>query len=273
MMRPAQCRVETKMLCLRILRDNTLSLTIGDGIKNMECWICGDIADSREHLIKASDIRGYFGNISKERPLYKHTDATDTSINYRINSTKSNILKLKSSICQKCNNQLTQLYDCAWEILSRYLQAEWPTIVKKGHFSFSNVFTEDTRRYALRTHLYFVKLFGCKILEEKVPINTGRLSEALIFEKPHSQVFLTFANAPEIPVDDDQIIFSSRIQFGNYDSCLPDIALWTYMLHPVSIRISYLSRSSPHEYRSRAWHPSQPSTQVRLGNYHVSAVK
>ena len=65
------------------------------------------------------------------------------------------------------------------------------------------------------------------------------------------------------------IRFVENIKFGNYDSFLTDIALWTYILYPVSIRVSYLSHSSPHKYRSKAWHPSQPGKQVNLGNYQV----
>ena len=139
-------------------------------------------------------------------------------------------------ICKKCNNERTQQYDCAWEILSKYLQKNWPTIVENKYFSLSKVFPKDTRKRTLHVHLYFVKLLGCKIVEEMVPINVGRFSEALLCERSHKDVFLTFANAPEVPKD--QLIFSSRIEFGNYDSFLPDMALWTYMLHPVSLRVS-----------------------------------
>jgi len=212
-------------------------------------------------------LRSYFPQISKDSQIFKHTDETDTSLNYRINSPKSSYLKLGYSICKKCNNELTQPYDYAWDILLEYLQKNWSIIIKNGSFSLANIFSKDSRKYARHVHLYFVKLFGCKLVDESVSINTARFSEALISETPHRDVFLTFANAPEIPTNDELLGFISRVEFGNYDSCLPDIALWTYMLHPVSIRISYLSRSSPREYRLNAWHPSQPSTQVNLGRF------
>lgn len=230
----------------------------------MKCWICGDTADSREHSIKASDLKGYFGHLGEER-LYRHTD---TTINEPIMSIGSNKLTFKNKICKKCNNERTQPYDCAWEVLSKYLQTNWQMIVKSEYFSLLNVFPKDTRKNVLHVHLYFVKLLGCKIVEEKVPINISRFSEALLSGKFHTNVFLTFANAPEISTFDDQLLFSSRIKFGNYDSCLPDIGLWTYMLHPVSMRIAYLSSSSPREFWSNAWHPKQASNRVNLGIYH-----
>ena len=265
----AACVAQVDKLCLCILRGVTSSLTVVADTELMKCWICGDTADSREHFAKASDLRDYFGRIEDE-PVYKHTD---TSLNDRIHSTKSNKLTFKTRLCRKCNNELTQPYDCAWAILSKYLQTNWPIIVKNKHFFWSKVFDNDTQTHALRVHLYFVKLFGCRILEERVPFNIGGFSEALLSGRPHANVFLTFANAPDIEIKDDRLGFFSKIQFGNYHSLLPDIGAWTYMFYPVSVRVSYLSRASPPEYRSRAWHPSQPSTQVRLGNYHVSAVK
>jgi hypothetical protein len=39
----------------------------------MRCWICSDEADSAEHLIKASDLRALFGNVSQKNPIYFHT--------------------------------------------------------------------------------------------------------------------------------------------------------------------------------------------------------
>src|SRR6267378_4127387 len=101
----------------------------------MECWICRENpADSREHIPKAANLRSYFPQISKDSPIFKHTDETDTSLSYRINSSKSNYLKLGYSICQKCNNELTQPYDYAWDILREYLQSNWEVIVKRGYF-------------------------------------------------------------------------------------------------------------------------------------------
>ena len=237
----------------------------------MRCWICGDTADSQEHFAKASDVRTYFGE-PQNRPLYKYTDTTPSE---RIPSIKSDKLTFRNPICRKCNNQLTQPYDNAWEILSKYLRDHWPTIVKNGYFDLSKVFPKDTRKQALHVHLYFVKLLGCQIIDEgNVRINLGGFSQALLFGTSHKDVFLTFANAPEILVNDSQINDGEVMAFtflhvkdcGN-PSLWDDIAYWTYILHPVSIKSSYLLRSAPRKYRFRAWHPRQLDTKVRLGKY------
>src|SRR5262249_3514315 len=132
----------------------------------------------------------------------------------------------------------------AWEILSKYLQDHWPIIVKNGYFDLSKVFPKDTHKHALHVHLYFVKLLGCKLIEEgNVRINTGGFSQALLCGTPHKNVFLTFANAPAY---NDQIIFCTRLRVercGDNSSWEDDTAHWTYVLNPVSIRSGALGNS------------------------------
>ena len=149
----------------------------------MRCWICGGTADSQEHSAKASDVREHLGKV-QNGPLYKHTD---TTLNERIPSIESKKLTFRTPICQKCNNQLTQPYDKAWELLSKYLGDHGSIIVKKGYFDLSKVFPKDTCKHALHVHLYFVKLLGCKLIDEgNVRINIGGFSQALLCGWLHS---------------------------------------------------------------------------------------
>jgi hypothetical protein len=236
-------------------------------VVKVECWICRGTANSQEHFAKASDIRMCFGK-PQNGPFYKHTD---TTLNERVLSIKSNNLTFRNRICSKCNNQLTQPYDRAWEILSKYLRDHWPTIVENGYFDLSKVFPEDTRKKALHVHLYFVKRLGCQIIDEgNVRINLWDFSQALLLGTPHKNVFLTFSNAPETPIHNGEIIVCTRLRVeysGDNPSFYADTAHCTYMPHPVTIRSSYLLRSAPRKYRLRTWHPSQRETRVRLGKY------
>jgi hypothetical protein len=45
----------------------------------MKCWICGNDANSGEHLMKASDLQSLFGHVTQQAPLYFHTDQRETS--------------------------------------------------------------------------------------------------------------------------------------------------------------------------------------------------
>src|SRR5262245_9376344 len=85
-----------------------------------------------------------------------------------------------------------------------------PIIVTKGYFDLSKVFPKDTCKHALHVHLYFVKLLGCKLIDEgNVRINIGGFSQALLCGTPHKNVFLTFAPAPAY---DDEIMFYTRLR-------------------------------------------------------------
>ena len=124
-----------------------------------KCWICGGIADSSEHIPKASDIKRYFGAPAIGHPLYFHSEARR---NVRIQGINSNRLKSGARICANCNNSRTQPYDRAWERLSDYLQKNAERVAVTGSFDLRKAYPNGPyRKQALCAHLYFVKLFGC----------------------------------------------------------------------------------------------------------------
>src|SRR5215475_4978249 len=109
------------------------------------CWICGGSPDSQEHEFKRSDVTDYFGPVTIDRPLYKQTE---TRLNNRIISPKSEKLTSEAPMCRRCNNERTQPYDYAWQTLSRHLREHWAQIVTKGYFSLLEVFPSNTRMQA-----------------------------------------------------------------------------------------------------------------------------
>jgi len=125
----------------------------------MKCWICGiNDADSREHLIKASDLREQFGHISQLKPIYGHVLDSNYEViskNKPIGSSKSDNLKLNKSICTKCNTDSTSQYDDAWMMLCRSLLKQRLDTRDKLKIRLGKVF--PYRRYinSLYVHLYF----------------------------------------------------------------------------------------------------------------------
>ena len=78
----------------------------------MKCWICENKGDTVEHLIKGSDLRNDFGEVSQTKPLYFHTDQKK---NIPIKSIKkSQRLKSDAPMCNYCNSNRTQPFDRAW---------------------------------------------------------------------------------------------------------------------------------------------------------------
>ena len=49
----------------------------------MYCWICGDNATTGEHILKASDLKSEFGDVSQQNPLYLNSKEKS---NIKINS-------------------------------------------------------------------------------------------------------------------------------------------------------------------------------------------
>jgi len=144
--------------------------------ENIHCWICGEEADSREHRIKRSDIKQILGEASQSKPIYVHDDKQR---NKKIQSTNAKIFKGEKDLCAKCNNELTQPYDKAWERLSSYLNSNWSTILDNGGFRMSKAFPYKSRIGMLGVHLYFAKLFGCAIKEGIASMDIKQLADGI----------------------------------------------------------------------------------------------
>ncbi len=134
----------------------------------MKCWICGNKGNTGEHLLKASDLKAHFGHVSQKKPLYFNTDGKKK---IKLGSKKGQRLKSKAVICNSCNSNLTQPYDKAWEKLSAYLRTNWTALNKTKKLDLSKVFPGSSKKSLLDMHLYFVKLFGCRIIENNIPID------------------------------------------------------------------------------------------------------
>jgi hypothetical protein len=162
---------------------------------NRVCWICQERpADSTEHRFKASDIRRKAPAVSQRASIRLHHDGEAT--NRPVASAKSKALTFPASICSYCNNELTQPYDRAWERLSRYLHENRGRIAQRGTLDMLHAFPDAPRIAALNVHLDFLKLFGCKLHADEVPISLTEFSAALRQGEPHPEVALMLAASP-----------------------------------------------------------------------------
>lgn len=232
------------------------------------CWICSERpANTSEHRFKASDIRAKAPGISQAKPLYLQRQGEAT--NEKIGGAKAKILKFLPSICARCNDTLTQPYDVAWQTLSNYLHVNWPLAVKRRAFDLSRPFPGATRKAALRVHLYFVKLFGCKIREDNVPISLTEFSAALLNGTANPEVSLFVA---------DSVVETGKVFLG-FDSEVCTLrannpeeihgAVWTYVIYPVTIKVVYMKTGAPIvPPPGHRWHPSEHSKFVRLSPYY-----
>lgn len=209
--------------------------------------------------MKASDLRSYFGQVNQREPIYFHSDKKR---NVPVGSVKSSRFMSKAPMCAKCNNERTQPYDRAWETLSQYLRYNWASINKARRVDLSKVFPGAVARQSLNVHLYFVKLFGCRIVEANVPISIGKFSEALLNGCVHDEVFLVLSATPFLP--NHKLAQVTEIQARNVES-VTDKAAWIYTVGELSIQVGYLAKTATDILWPQAWHPSWSSKILKFG--------
>jgi len=227
-------------------------------VNKIKCWICGKEGDSGEHMIKASDLRLYFPDVSQKKPLYLHNSKRR---NKRIGSIKSSHLKSDALLCRKCNNELTQPYDKAWEKLSRYLYRNLCAIEKSKSFSLKKAFPGGSNREARYVQLFFMKLTGCLLIEAGHYNLARDFADYLQKGLPREDVMLKFSLDPmdlfgvsdlEVYKDDNKGV----LQLG-----------WIYSLGKIAVTIRYFSDVGVKPGKSLGWFPSRKSKKILLSDF------
>ena len=220
------------------------------------CWLCGTVADSAEHMVKASDFRALFPGVDQRNPVFRHTK--DRS-NLPIKGANAAALKFSPSLCQFCNNARTQPHDLAWALLSSTLQSTF--LVPGARLPITRAFGSSARESMLHVHLYFLKLFGCYAVEHKIPLPTRDFAVAICSNLPHPNVHLGFVAVASNAARND--IFVGNIEAINRGNRTVS-AVWFYILGAVGVHIAYWEPGHPRLHNYRGWNPSDVSLNIRL---------
>jgi len=168
-------------------------------IQNQEeakCWICGDIADSGEHMIKQSDLKQIFPETSQKHPIY--TQKNGELQKQKIGGLKSDKFHFATKICKECNGNLSHNFDEAWRILSKYIHDNWKRISIDGKINLVKVFGLTYKKDMLFVQLYFGKIFTTKLLGSGVELSLSAFSEALLnsIEIENFYINFRYSNKP-----------------------------------------------------------------------------
>ncbi len=228
----------------------------------MNCWICGKSANTGEHLLKASDLKSYFGHVDQKSPLYFHTSKKK---NIPVGSIKkSKRLKSNALICNQCNSSLTQPYDRAWEQLSEYLRANWEQAHNSRKVNLTKVFPGNVRKSLLYVHLYFVKLFGCRIVEDGVPIDISSFQTALLRSKSHKNIYLAIGPLPG-NIDHKYAGLTPIESLNlNGDSAF---ATWLYMVDQIAVNIIYVTKYRHPNVMENTFHPDNFAVNLKIKEF------
>ena len=216
----------------------------------MNCWICGNTANSGEHMIKASDLRLFFPSLSQKNPILHQTD--NGKITKKIGTAKSKYLHYSAKICTHCNNVKTSDHDKSWAVLSTFLYKN-PGLKE---LSFTDVWGEAYKQNMLNVHLYFVKLLGCAIKSfqtknSSIPLKLEYLAESILKGIGNRNILLSFHNTEHqkyTALSDLCIEFHPRT--GNIIYCC-----FFYIIGPYAIKIAYASFDRLYRGMDLAWLP------------------
>ncbi|AZI39974.1 hypothetical protein HZR02_10175 [Elizabethkingia anophelis] len=121
-----------------------------------KCWICGELADSKEHKFKASDIKKAFGK--KFEAYYTNGESFQ-----KFESYKDNIIQFPKIICIACNNVRTRNHDDAYDHFVKYCFQNHPKILKNQILDFEDIFGDEWLEKKIDLYRYFAKHAGCKV--------------------------------------------------------------------------------------------------------------
>lgn len=230
-------------------------------IKKMNCWICGKEGTTREHLVKASDLKSLFGAVTQNDPLYFHND---NKKNIPVGSLKSKRLKSKALICNNCNSSVTQPYDRAWGELSGFLNKNIKKIKQNGKANLSKIFPGSVKNSMLHVHLYFLKLLGGIITENNVPIPITDFSESILHGFAHEHIYIAFGENPaKSQINHAGYTPIQSVNQGN----LSVFASWMYIVDNIGVKVIYADKYKDSDVMKNTWHPSTVTKQLKLKSF------
>ena len=219
----------------------------------MNCWIGNHPGTSGEHIIKASDLKLYFGNVSQKSPIFSHTQE---QINKKTNSIKkSKHLKFTSPLCSYCNNDRTSKYDKAWQKLSTHLNKQ---PINNNSIKLNKIFPGHSNYAKNNIHLYFVKLFGCVIKEFDIPIDLSLFKNSILNQTPHKDLFLNFSKTSK------KSCFISDVQV-DYENNNLTFATFYYCIGNILVSVIYSNSTIKRQGLRNTWHPKNNSSIIKLG--------
>jgi hypothetical protein len=225
----------------------------------MNCWICGDNADSGEHIIKKSDLKQYIGSVSQSFPFrwYSNNNKKD------VGSFKSSHLHFKTKICSKCNNERTQSSDRAWERLSNHIRSNLSDIVATRKLDLTSLAgNKEINQFVVDVQIYFTKLLGCMIHDASVPISTSSFSSSIMSSKPHDSLYLMFALTDEIGGGCKSVYVSDLRGYGFKDKV--DYLMWQYSVGELVVFVIYDPRKLERRIIRNSLHPRNHNGKIRF---------
>ena len=122
----------------------------------------------------------------------------------------------------------------------------------------------------LNVHLYFVKVFGCHIAGNNIPLDISGFANAIMNQTAHPGVYLKFGCGR---------MFAGRPTIGMSDMWLDPpspgrsstLATWFYDIEAVSINVMFAVGGEELQKLVGVWHPRKGTTRLTMADYREPA--
>lgn len=215
------------------------------------CWICGEIADSAEHFVKASDLRFNWGSGS-----FAMTPANQAPI--KIQGPNSTKVKYRPSLCQSCNNARTQPADRAWDEFNERIQSVAMRKIDGGLAYLPKLFSNSRwRSVMLEMHLYWAKALGCYLAECNERTRAHALREAILSRSPCPNLQLVFF---AVPIGGERLLQKSVLNMWESKNAV----FFMYTLNSICVAPILSPKPKPFYPQFQHWHPDSAAKFIRL---------
>jgi hypothetical protein len=135
----------------------------------VNCWICGALADTREHKFKRTDlVRSSETWTAGDLPYYFSGSGTR-----RLQSPHSELATFGKVLCNDCNSSKTQPFDEAYETFSDWVNQQGEAVLAMSELDFTLIYGDMFQSSVLDLTKYFVKYLGCRLASEGCEIPAG----------------------------------------------------------------------------------------------------
>ena len=112
-------------------------------------------------------------------------------------------------------------------------------------------------------HLYFVKLFGCLVVEEEIPIDIASFSKALLEGTPHPNLHLVFGHHPK----ELSMVGRSHVDAGLLEDGRVAFATCTYHVGDLAVDVIYALPGEDCQGLDVAWHPRMGARRLAFAPF------
>lgn len=143
-------------------------------IKSPKCWWCGQIANSREHIFKKSDMKRVYGMppyTKNSQPVMIHGSKVK-----KIQGPNSDNGKFEKRLCQNCNNSRSSTYDNAYEkFITNSKQFFEPILISK-ELDLLAIFGITWQKDFQDVYRYYIKHICCILAEAGTTVPTNLIN-------------------------------------------------------------------------------------------------